>query len=216
VSRPEEAVAHLAARIAARAAHDLNNFAAVFSGHIYLLRNGAEPPEKACDAMETTLANLERLARSLTAVGTLGIEEPVPVDLGEVLRRSIEAVGAKVELERPPSLPSFRGRPRDLQLALEALLANAREAGQPGPPIRVLARVEGNSTVITVEDSGPGVAASVREKDFDPLFSTKGEKGRGVGVTIARLVAIMHEGSLTIEDRPEAGSRVSLHLPGAG
>src|SRR5205823_4596290 len=99
---------------------------------------------------------------------------------------SAEGAGAKVDLELPSSLPSLRGRPRDFQLALEALLTNAREAA-PESPVRVLARVEGNSTVITVEDSGPGVAASVLEKNFDPLFSTKGEKGRGVGVTIARL-----------------------------
>src|SRR5262249_21908434 len=165
--------------------------------------------------MEASLASLQQLSRSLTAVGTLGIEEPVSVDLGEVLRSAVEEAGGKVQLEKPISLPPFRGSPRDLRVAIGALLANAREAAPPDAPVRVVAGVEGNLIVIAVEDPGPGVAVSVRQKNFDPLFSTKGEKGRGVGVTIARLVAALHGGTLSIEDRSADGTRVSLRLPSA-
>ena len=67
----EEAGARLAARVAARAAHDLNNALAVFSGHIYLLRESAEPVSEALDAMEKAAENVKRSAKNLSEVGFL-------------------------------------------------------------------------------------------------------------------------------------------------
>lgn len=215
MSRAEDAGARLATRIAARTAHDLNNLAAVFSGHIYLLRNGAEPPEEAYEAMEKALAHLDRLARGLTALGEIGLEEPVAVDVNEVARASAQAVAGPVELELVTPLPSTRGSRPDLCVALEALLANAREAAGPGAAIRLLSRVDGDSIVVSVEDSGPGVAPAVRQRDFDPFFSTKGDKGRGIGLTIAALVAANYGGKLRVEDRERSGTRASLRLPAA-
>ena len=215
MSQLENAGGRIAARIAARTAHDLNNLAAVFSGHLYLLRNAAEPPEEAYDAMEKALAHLDRLTRGLTAVGGIGLEEPSAIDMNEVTRAAAQSAGAPVELELAAALPSVRGSQRDLSVALEALLANAREAAGSEAPIRVLTRVDRDSIVVLVEDSGSGVAPAVRQRHFDPLFSTKGEKGRGLGLTIASLVATLHGGQLTVEDRSEAGSRASLRLPKA-
>jgi len=214
VSRPDDAGALLAARIAARAAHDLNNLAAVFSGHLYLLRNAAEPPEEAYEAMEKALAHLALLTRGLTALGRIGLEGPVAVDVNEVARAAAAAVTGPVELDLRP-LPSARGSRPDLCVALEVLLANAREAAGPGGSVRLFSRVDGDSIIVSVEDSGPGVAPAVRQRNFDPFFSTKGDKGRGVGLTIAALVAAIYGGKLTVEDRGGAGTLASLRLPSA-
>jgi signal transduction histidine kinase len=215
VSRPEDAGTLLAARIAARTAHDLNNLAAVFSGHLYLLRNGAEPPEEAYEAMEKTLAHLDRLARGLTALGGIGLEEPIAVDVNEVARAAADVVAGPVAVDLTTPLPSARGSRPDLRIALEALLANAREAAGPGASVRLSSRVDGDSIVVSVEDSGPGVAPTVRQRNFDPFFSTKGDKGRGVGLTIAALVAALYGGKLTVEDRGGTGTLASLRLPSA-
>jgi two-component system C4-dicarboxylate transport sensor histidine kinase DctB len=215
VSRLEDAGALLATRIAARTAHDLNNLAAVLSGHIYLLRNGAEPPEEAYEAMEKALAHLDRLARGLTSLGGIGLEEPVAVDVNEVARAAAQVVTGPVELDLTTPLPSARGSRTDLCVALEALLANARDAAGPGASVRLASCVEGDSIVVSVEDSGPGVALAVRQRNFDPFFSTKGDKGRGIGLTIAALVAAIYGGKLTVEDREESGTVASLRLPSA-
>jgi two-component system, NtrC family, sensor kinase len=219
VSRPEDAGARLATRIAARTAHDLNNLAAVFSGHLYLLRNNAEPPEEAYEAMEKALAHLDRLARGLTALGGIGLEEPVSVDVNEVARAAARSVAGPVELELVAAVPSTRGSSPNLSVALEALLSNAREASGPAAPIRLITRTDGDSILVVIEDSGPGVSPAVRKRNFEPFFSTKEEKGRGVGLTLAALAVQLHGGTLAVVDRPEGGTRVSLSLParvGAG
>jgi two-component system C4-dicarboxylate transport sensor histidine kinase DctB len=147
-------------------------------------------------------------------LGGIGLEEPVAVDVNAVARAAAEVATGPVELDLATPLPRARGSRPDLCVALEALLANAREAAGPGATVRLLSRVDGDSIVVSVEDSGPGVAAAARQRNFDPFFSTKGGKGRGIGLTIAALVAASYRGELTVEDRREAaGTLASLRLP---
>jgi signal transduction histidine kinase len=215
VSRPEDGGALLATRIAARTAHDLNNLAAVFSGHLYLLRNGAEPPEEAYEAMEKALAHLDRLTRGLTILGTLGAETPEPLDLNEVARSAARADGQpSLELDLEPGLPDLPLRRADLLQAIEALISNAREASESGAAVRVTTRLDPTGSIrITVEDSGPGIAPEVAPRCLDPFFSTKGEKGRGIGLTVALLVATLHSGTVEVVSRPEGGTRTTLVIP---
>jgi signal transduction histidine kinase len=217
VTAPDEAGTRLAARLAARTAHDLNNVAAVFSGHIYLLRNQAEPPEEAFEAMEKALEHLGRSTRGLAALGTLGTDAVEPLDINEVIRAVASAGAASaqaIELDLEPGLALLAGRRADLACAVEALLANAREAGASDLPIRLSTRSDSDGAIqIVIEDSGAGVPAEVRRRNFDPFFSTKGEKGRGIGVTLASTVAALQGGSLAVEDRPEGGTRSTLRLP---
>jgi signal transduction histidine kinase len=208
-------MARLAVRLAARTAHDLNNVAAVFSGHIYLLRNAAETSEEALAAMETVMEHLARLTGSLMAFGTLGTEEAAAIDINDVVRSAAKTVqaAAPVELDLDPDLPAVSGRRGDLERALEALVSNSREASDPDRPIRVSTRRDPEGSLqITVEDAGKGVPSEVRRRNFEPLFSTKGEKGHGIGLAIASTVAALHGGSLEIEDRPEGGTRATLRI----
>jgi signal transduction histidine kinase len=215
VSRLEDAGARLATRIAARTAHDLNNLAAVLSGHIYLLRNGSEPPEEAYEAMEKALAHLDRLTRGLTLLGTLGAETPESLDLNEVARSAARAAGPpNLELDLEAGLPDLPLRRTDLLQAIEALISNAREASESGKPVRVTTRLDPTGSIrITVEDSGPGIAPEVAPRCLDPFFSTKGEKRRGIGLTVALLVATLHSGILDVAPGPEGGTRTAIVFP---
>ena len=208
----------LSARIAARVAHDLNNALAVLTGHFYLLRDGAEPLEEGLDAMESAAANVERLARSLTLLGTLGLDPAAVVDVNEVVRGVAGSYPTgTVETRLDPSLAPLEARGADLEKALRALTDNALEASGGGAGVGGAVVVEtstaGADVVVAVEDSGPGVAPEVRRREFDPLFSTKGERGRGVGITLAIVAATMAGGSLEIQDRAAGGTRAVLRIP---
>ncbi len=215
MTAPPDAGARLATRLASRAAHDLNNVAAVFSGHIYLLRNGGESQEEGFEAMEKAMEHLDRLTRSLTALGALGLEALAPADVNDVIHRALaNGTAAGVVLDLDPSLPPVSTRPGDLVRVIEALVKNAREASPTGSPVRVATRRSPPDSIeIGIEDSGGGVPDEVRRRGFDPLHSTKGAKGRGIGVTLASTFAFFHAGSLTIESRPEGGTRATLRLP---
>jgi signal transduction histidine kinase len=208
----------LSTRIAARVAHDVNNALAIFTGHFYLLRDGAEPLEEGLDAMEKAAANLERLARSLTVLGTLGIDAAARIDVNELVRGVVGAYppGA-VETRLEPGLPSLDAPAADLEKALRAVIDNAREAfgaaSASSTPVLVGTSSQGDDVVVTIEDSGPGVPAEVRKREFDPLFSTKGERGRGIGITLAIVALAIAGGSLQIEDRTAGGTRAVLRIP---
>jgi signal transduction histidine kinase len=215
-TRARVTVQQLLSRLAGRTAHDLNNVLAVLSGHLYLLRAEAEPPEEAFAAMEIAVEQLQTLAKSLAALGPLASGELLPVDVNEAVRAAAENRGSAgaVEQDLAAGLPRVPARREDLTQAVEALISNALEASGPGQPVRVATALDPEGAVgITVEDSGEGVPAEVRRRSFEPLFSTRGVKCRGVGITLATAVAAQSGGSLSIEERPGGGTRATLRLP---
>lgn len=66
--------------------------------------------------------------------------------------------------------------------------------------------------VVTIEDSGPGVAPSILPRLFDPYFSAK-SGGTGLGLAIAKKIIEEHGGTITAENRMEGGFRVTFDLP---
>lgn len=207
--------ATLVSRLALRAAHDLNNLIAVISGHVYLLRASAERPgsTESLDAMETAVAGLERLSRSLSAVGTA--HGPAgAVDLGALARGVAAEPGAPpAEVEIEDRLPSVAGSVEGLRAALRALVANA-SAAAPGAPVRIAARRDGSDgVVLSVEDRGAGVAPEAGARAFDPLYSTRnGGRGTGIGLFVAAAVAAAHETSCVLRPRAGGGTVASMRL----
>lgn len=208
-------LARATGRLLARVAHDLNNVAMVCGGHVHLARGGQEELAEAWSAFDDALANLARLTQRLQELGRLGAAELDAVDLNSVAREAAGPGAEPLELDLDPALPAIRGRAEDLAQALQALIANAREASPRGAPVRLRTRAaaEEGSVVVDIEDSGPGVAEEIRRRGYEPLVSTRGERGRGLGLALARLVALEHGGALEIEDRRQGGTRASLRFP---
>lgn len=216
--RQSERGARLVARLAARTAHDLNNVAAVISGHVYLLRESAEPLGEALEAMETAMEHLQQLSLSLAELGGLGTDDPVPFDLNGAVRAAAQSYPAgRIALDLAADLPMMEGRPEDVTRGVRALLANAVESDGGQGPIRVSTGFTPEEGCrITVEDSGPGIPAEIRRRNLDPFHSTKGKRGRGIGFAVASAVAAFGGGSFALEDRPEGGTRAILQFGVAG
>jgi two-component system sensor histidine kinase HupT/HoxJ len=73
---------------------------------------------------------------------------------------------------------------------------------------------EGDRAVLTVLDTGPGIAAGVLPRVFDPFFTTKppGE-GSGLGLSVSYGIIAEHRGRLIAANRPEGGAAFSIELP---
>jgi signal transduction histidine kinase len=205
--------ARLAARLAARTAHDLNNVSAVLSGHIYLLHAAAEPPEEAFAAMEKALEHLDRLSKSLASLGMLAVEGETDVDLNQIVRAAAEG-SRGVELDLAVDVGAVRGRPADLGRAVSALIANAVEASGPELPVSVSTRRHSDGGLrVVVADRGEGVPGQVLARGFAPLVSTREVKGRGIGLCVAAAAAALSGGELSIEAREGGGTSAVLRLP---
>ncbi|HEY6050128.1 MAG TPA: ATP-binding protein [Thermoanaerobaculia bacterium] len=178
------------------------------------MRESEEAVSEALDAMEKALDNAGRLARNLGEVGALGIEEPGTLDVNELVRASIRGIPEKsVETALDAFVAPVFARASDVSRALRALLQNAREANGGTGRVRIATGEDSDEVRVLVEDGGEGIPEVVRRRDFDPLFSTSGQRGRGLGITVARLAALIAGGRLTLEDLQGGGTRAIFALP---
>jgi nitrogen fixation/metabolism regulation signal transduction histidine kinase len=101
-----------------------------------------------------------------------------------------------------------------LEQATINLLKNALDAisGRPGSTIRLSCRIGDDDVAITVEDNGPGLACDDAETAFVPFFTTKAG-GSGIGLTLARQIALAHDGRIEHRRRAPSGAVFRLLLP---
>ena len=102
--------------------------------------------------------------------------------------------------------------PGRLRQILLNLLVNAREAAGRGGRIDVRLAPRRSSLELTVRDSGPGVPALLRERIFEPFFSTKAT-GAGIGLSIVRKFVRDAGGEIRCQDGPEGGAEFQVTLP---
>jgi len=92
------------------------------------------------------------------------------------------------------------------------VLRNAVEAMPAGGRLIVEFRRNGQTVLITVRDTGPGVEETIRARLFDPLVTTKAE-GSGLGLSTARNLIENHGGSLRYTPGPNGGAVFTIELP---
>ena len=143
------------------------------------------------------------------------------VPLTEAVDAALEIIGwrlraAGVTLERDLAPLTVRAGPVRLQQVLVNILSNAMDAmeGGAGPRIAITARAEGGQAVLTISDSGPGIAPALTERIFDPFFSTKGVgKGLGLGLSISFNIVNDFGGTLSARNAEGGGAVFTLTLP---
>lgn len=209
------------ARMMGRIAHDYNNFLAAIQGNAELsllgskidpaTRHGLEQIRSSAGKAIDLTRQLQSFSKSSTGAGV-----PLPLDLATLVRDSSQLLRAAVsrtcrlQYDLPPDLPLISGDASRLRQALCALAINASEALGPGGgeiTFRTFAHQE--SVVLEVQDSGPGIAADLRGRIFDPFFSTK-EPGRGLGLAAVKSIAHTHSASIEVGGGPGAIFRLAF------
>jgi two-component system sensor histidine kinase TctE len=114
------------------------------------------------------------------------------------------------------AVPSVSGDAAELTLAVSELIGNALDAvARGGGRVRISTGREGGDVVCQVADDGPGIGADALPHIFEPFFTTSGERGRGLGLTIALSVATRHDGDLRLVPAADRGVLATLRLPHA-
>ena len=149
--------------------------------------------------------------------GTAGSEAVQPVDmmaLLESLQADLSEVGSQIKIEGRVLRP-YIGQPTALKRCVRNLLENAVKYGQASS---VAVDDNGDRLQILVRDEGPGIPEAELERVFDPFYRVEGSRSRdtggtGLGLTIAKSIAEIHGGRLTLENRPAGGLEARLTLP---
>ena len=95
------------------------------------------------------------------------------------------------------------------------LLQNSADAliQTDDPLIEILIKEEGEFACIQVEDNGTGIPPELQEKIFDPMFTTKGDKGLGLGLDISKQIMIGHQGNLEFSSTYGVGTTFKMLFP---
>lgn len=100
---------------------------------------------------------------------------------------------------------------------VENLVTNAEKYAGPGSPIRISARIDADELELVVEDSGPGVPESLRDEIFEPFNRGDAKLGHapgtGIGLSLVRQFARIHEGRVWVEDADAGGARFVVRVP---
>lgn len=141
------------------------------------------------------------------------------VDLATVIRETSQIIAKsfeaqiEIQVELPERL-TILGDVSGLSQVLMNLCTNARDAMPNGGVLRIEARREGPQAVVLVSDTGIGMDREIIDKCFDPFFTTKPVgKGTGLGLSTAYGIIKSHDGSITIQSRPGAGTTFVLRFP---
>ncbi len=120
-----------------------------------------------------------------------------------------------VAVDLPADLPGVLGGPVRLQQVLGNVLSNAADALEDRvfPRIEIAARVEGDRVLLDIRDFGPGVAAAIADRIYDPFFTTK-RVGSGLGLGLSISYNIMKDfgGDLRVANHPQGGAVFTLVL----
>jgi len=218
-------------------AHDFNNLLAAVIGGVGLLEKRATLQDEERKILGMTKRAAEQgseLVRRLLAFARRQKLEPHPVPIG-ALRDAVSdllthTLGGLVQIEwrtDDDAWPAFADRSQ-LELALVNLIINARDAMPAGGTVTV--SVENRSAsaerppelpaadhvLITVADSGTGIAPEDLERVMDPFFTTKEVgKGSGLGLSMVYGFAQQSDGAFRIESEVGKGTRAELWLPRA-
>ena len=220
--------------VAAGVAHNFNNLLTVIRGNAELLlmhlandafgRQRVERILKASDDGEQMVGRIHESTRHYpeapAAMSAVQLNELVKDSIAfteDYAKASQDERGARVQFktELAGGLPPVRARASELREVFVNLLRNAVDAieGEGRVTVRTRAEDDGRNVVVEVSDTGAGMSAEVKDKLFRPLFTTKGERGTGLGLATCYAILRRHGGDIEVTSAPDEGTTFVVKLP---
>ena len=214
--REQSALAHLG-QLAAVVAHEVRNPLAGLRASLQVLDTRfAEPRDhQIVAAMIQRIDALNDKVEDLLFYARPKAPRFHAVDVDSVLRdvaqsAQVATTGTVSRIDGPQPL-SVRADPDMLKSALLNLIMNACQASS-GKPVEVQAIADGGVCRITIADRGAGIPPDVRDRVFEPFFTTR-TGGTGLGLAIVKRALELQDGQVALLDRPGGGTIAEIKLP---
>ena len=214
-------------QLAAQLAHEIGTPLSSVSGHIQLAlidRNLHGPVRERLEVAGREVERISRIVRDYLD-STRPLEpERVVTALPRLLEEAIDLTRgfepnarAAVDFQMDPRLGEVVTDPGLLRQIVVNLLSNALDAVDGKGRVTVAAKPAGNDVLITISDTGHGIAPDDLRRIFEPFYTTKGRgKGTGLGLAICRQLTAALGGSISVESEPGRGSTFFVRLPRHG
>jgi len=210
-------------------AHDFNNLLAVILGHTSILEKMSLPGagKQSVTRIRMSSERASKLTQQLLTFARGGEPRCEPTPLGPLIDDTVSLVLSGTVVTRrvdlAEGLPHAMIDADQVGQALSNLLINACQAMPDGGEIRISGRAmesapswlePGRYIELVVSDQGPGLQEDVRDRLFEPFFSTKAD-GNGLGLAVAYSVARRHGGALLADAAEDGGAAFTLIVPAA-
>lgn len=203
--------------------HELKNPLVVIGGIVNALLDDfpeGSPQRPYMKAVVEEVRKLEGLLREVVnGIRNLSPADVAPVDLNGLiiekaneLKSYFDARSVDCRFELDGALPHLTLSPTQFNCVLDYLIGNAVEAMEGGGKLEIKTGMEGDEAVVCIKDNGPGIPADIRDRIFEPFFSTKGE-GTGLGLYNALQIVRSMGGSIEVESEIGKGTLFRIKLP---
>lgn len=216
------AVGHMAANVAHQVGTPLN----LVSGYIQMMREDHGDDERLGRRLAIVAEQIDRVVAELRTI--LDRARP-PADrrvvhladlvgqVTDVARPRLDRQHVELDVRVDPACPPVEVDAVQIELALLNIVTNSLDAMPTGGRLTIDARPSGIGRVaLEIRDTGPGIAADLLPRVFDPWVTTKpAGRGTGLGLSMAREVVRAHGGTIAAHTRPGSGATVRIELPAA-
>ncbi|KAG9397211.1 Histidine kinase- DNA gyrase B- and HSP90-like ATPase [Carpediemonas membranifera] len=216
--------------LAGGVSHDLNNILAVILGDADMILDDLDPISDArlhslVSSIISSCMKAGTITGKLLAYSGQGQMSVTDVNLTTLALGMADFVHASLppnvtvywKLSRASTLPSIKGDPTQLQQVIVTILTNAVEAIEPNAGFITVScgfcPVADRRLYLSVADTGCGMSEETISRMFDPLFSTKGEFGRGLGMAAVQGIVQHHGGVITAKSTERVGSVIRMTFP---
>lgn len=214
--------------LAAGVAHNLNNALTVIQGRAQLLmmRSEDEATIKSLEVITRAVADgSQTLRRILDFARRETTQEFAPVDLADLVSSSVEIARPKWQSRSATRTGSIDvtienqgtvyvlGEVAELREVVLNMIFNAVDAMPEGGAIETGSRMELDSACFWVADTGCGMEPDVVARIFEPFYTTKGERGTGLGLAASHGIIERHGGHIMVVSEQGFGTRFEVRLP---
>ncbi len=215
-------------QLASGVAHDFNNSLAAILGRAQLLRRQINDPAlvRNLDIIQTAAEDAAATVRRIqTFARKSAVKEFELVDVAGLLNDAVEITRTRwqnearvrgldydVKLNTEPGHHTY-GSASELREVFVNLIVNAVDAMPKGGRLLITCRRVDDRLQLHFSDSGMGMPEDVRQKIFEPFFSTKGAQGTGLGLSVSYSIIERHSGSISVVSEPGKGTNFTIDLP---
>lgn len=159
-------------------------------------------------------SQVKTLNESEVSSGTLNLSKSVTAEVEELKKNEIiisKNLQLNLDVKENQVLSSLSNT--EVVRILQNLVGNAADASQVGAKINVTVGREGSQSFLTVEDSGHGIPDHLREKVFEPDFTSKPSTGTGLGLFIVKHICEQKQGSIVLKSKRGQGTKITVMVP---
>ncbi len=208
--------------MSAKIAHEVNNPLGIMKNYMLLLKRADGNAElieeyvnivnQEIDRIAVIVEDLRQFQRpNRAAFSAVNLREALDSTL-DLVARQLTAAGIDLERQHDRTDMWIKGDADHLRQVFLNIILNASEAMVDGGALTVELRRHDHRAVIEIHDTGPGIPDDIVPMIFEPFFSTKGDDGSGLGLSVCEGIMKSHKGSIDYRNT-DTGGCFDIHLP---